>query len=146
MNIGKRAKIMVASLGLVGAGALGASAFTATGLNNQAGSAHFLGGAIEQSVTGATLMSTNYVFHDATNEAVDEVDLAFDAPAAGQYVKVVFHQGVTDTTATSVSTDAIPVSDKVGDALETGYGVKATVSSLTGVTGITVTVSETVIP
>ena len=79
MNITTRAKVLVGGIALVGAVALGGTAFTGTGVttSGQAASAQFVGGAISQSVTGATLSGIVYAYANGTNTAVHSVTLTF---------------------------------------------------------------------
>jgi hypothetical protein len=72
----KSAQIMsaVAVAGLVAAGT---SAFTATGVTNNAGSTQFVGGTVSQSITGGTLSSVVYAFADGTNTSIHTATLTF---------------------------------------------------------------------
>lgn len=138
MRIQNRAKAMIVAASLLGAVGIAGTAFTATGLTNNAGSTQFVGGSIDQSVTGAALTSVTYGYSDTTNTAVSSVALVFDANASGKTVAVTLHQGGTPTTLACVSDDSTPVANTIGTST---YGANCTASNLTGVTGITVAVS-----
>jgi len=55
------------ALAVAGLLAAGGSAFTGTGVTNNAGATKFIGGTVTQSVSGATLSTIGYTFSDATN-------------------------------------------------------------------------------
>ena len=79
----------------VGVIAATGSAFTGTGLTNNAGSSQFVGGTVSQSVTGATLSSLVYTFGNApANTAVHSFALTFaDGNADGVTPTVVLTGG-----------------------------------------------------
>lgn len=71
---------MLVGLAAVGVVATASSAFTATGLTatGTAAADQFVGGTIEQAVTGATINSIVYGYADApANTLVDEITLTF---------------------------------------------------------------------
>ena len=65
------------ALAVAGLVTAGGSAYTATGVTNNAGATRFIGGTVNQSVTGATLSTIAYTFSDATNTAVTVITLTF---------------------------------------------------------------------
>jgi hypothetical protein len=87
-------KLLGAAL-VVGVLAATGSAFTGTGVTNNAGASQFVGGTISQSVTGATLSSLVYTFGNApANTAVHSVALTFaDGNADGITPTIVFTGG-----------------------------------------------------
>lgn len=100
MKITTRAKVMTGAIALAGVATLTGGAFTATGVDNQAGASQFVGGQVSQTVTGATLSKVQYEFTDASNTAVDGVTLAFAEGADGRAVSVTLtHAGTPTTTA-----------------------------------------------
>ena len=99
------------------------SAFTGSGLTNNAGSSQYVGGTISQTISGATLTSIDYSFGDApANTAVNSVALTFaDSNADGKTPTVAFTGGnaVTFTctaidSTTHVSTCTTDGADRVG--------------------------------
>ena len=87
-------KILGATI-VLGVVAATGSAFTATGLTNNAGDSQFIGGTISQSVTGATLSGVAYSFGDVpANTAVHSVALTFaDANSDGMTPTVALTGG-----------------------------------------------------
>jgi hypothetical protein len=83
------------ALAVAGLLAAGGSAFTGTGVTNNAGATQFVGGTISQNVTGATLSSVVYAFGDApANTAVHSVALTFaDANSDGKTPTIAFAGG-----------------------------------------------------
>jgi hypothetical protein len=86
---------MVGAVAVVGAFAAAGTAFTSSGITNNAGSTQFVGGTVSQSVTGATLSSVAYTFGDAPgNTAVHSVLLTFaDSNADAKTPSVAFTGG-----------------------------------------------------
>ena len=74
------------ALAVAGLVAAGGSAFTAGGLIRSAPADQFIGGSVSQTITGATLLTTQYIV--ASNNYVTGIDLAFDAAAAGKTLVV----------------------------------------------------------
>jgi hypothetical protein len=70
---------IVAALAAAGLAAAAGSAFTATGLNTSGTAAlpQFVGGTVNQAVSGGTLDSIVYSFTDGTNSAVNGITLTF---------------------------------------------------------------------
>lgn len=88
----------VAVAGLVAAGG---SAFTGTGVTNNAGATQFVGGQVSQSVAGATLSSVAYTFAgDGSNTAVHSVSLTFADANADLKVPTIVFTGGNDVTFT----------------------------------------------
>jgi hypothetical protein len=133
MDIHKRAKILVAVVGLVGALAVGGVAFTATGLTDNAPPAALIGGTVSQTVSGATLSDVTYGFADPGNTEMNTVTLTF-ADATG---------GATPTLAVSPTDGSVTwTCEAVGATTPdvstcTASGAPA---YQTGVTGIAITV------
>jgi hypothetical protein len=86
---------LIGAVAVAGLVAAGGSAFTATGITNNAGSTQYIGGTVSQDVTGATLSSVTYSFGDApANTAVHSVALVFaDATTDGKTPTVAFTGG-----------------------------------------------------
>jgi hypothetical protein len=98
---------IISAVAVAGLVAAGTSAFTATGVTNNAGSTQFVGGTVSQSVTGATLSSIVYGFADSSNTAIHTATLTFaDANSDGLTPTVVF----TASSAQSFSCTAISAS------------------------------------
>lgn len=77
---------VISALSVAGLALVAGSAFTGAGLTNNAGSSQFVGGTVNQEVTGATLTNLEYGFvADGTQRAVNQVTLTF---AAGVDTKV----------------------------------------------------------
>jgi hypothetical protein len=80
----KSQKIMLAA-GLGIAALAGGTAFTGTGVTDNAGATQFLGGTVSQSVTGATLSNVAYGFADApANTEVNSITLTFGDATGGK--------------------------------------------------------------
>ncbi|MDT5210162.1 MAG: hypothetical protein QOF67_2577, partial [Mycobacterium sp.] len=78
----------------VGLVSIGGSAFTGTGVTNNAGASQFVGGTVDQTVSGATLSDVAYTFGDApANTAVHSVALTFAAGADGKTVEITISGG-----------------------------------------------------
>lgn len=116
----------------VGVLAATGSAFTATGLTNNAGANQFVGGTISQDVTGATLSSVTYAFGDApANTAVHSVALVFaDEITVGKTPTVA----LTGGNAVAFTCDAIAVTTHLSTCTTSG-------ADRTGVTSIAITVA-----
>ncbi|MCW2541491.1 MAG: hypothetical protein JWN95_3216 [Frankiales bacterium] len=84
----------LAAVAFAGLAAAGGSAFTGSGVTNNAGASQFVGGTVSQSVTGATLSSLEYSYADASNTAIHSALLTFaDADSDGKAVGIVFTGG-----------------------------------------------------
>ncbi|MBK5306252.1 MAG: hypothetical protein JJD92_06140 [Frankiaceae bacterium] len=118
---------------LVGVVAATGSAFTATGVTNNAGASQFIGGTISQSVKGATLSSVAYSFGDApANTAVHSVALTFaDANSDGITPSVVFTGG----NAVAFTCDVIAVTTHLSTCTTAGV-------DRIGVTSLAITVGS----
>ncbi|MCW2608209.1 MAG: hypothetical protein JWO60_2902 [Frankiales bacterium] len=94
MRITTTTKVLSA-LAVAGVVATTGSAFTGTGVTNSAGSTQYVGGTVDQAVTGATLAGVQYTFGDApANTAVHSVDLTFaDSATDGKTPTVAFTGG-----------------------------------------------------
>jgi hypothetical protein len=126
----KSAQILsaVAVAGLVAAGT---SAFTGTGVTNNAGATQFIGGTVSQSITGGTLSSVAYTFGDDSNTAIHTATLTFaDANTDGKTPTIAFTASSTQSftcTAISVSHVSTCTADATGQ---------------TGASAITITVTS----
>lgn len=130
-----RKSLIISGAAIVAAlAALGGSAFTGTGVDNQAGATQFVGGTVSQTVTGATLSSIDYTFTDTTNTAVQSIALTFANTADGRTVAVTPAGNASGGTFTcsNVSTNASSCTYTVGTDTLTGYK---------GLTSLDVTVS-----
>ena len=123
---------MFAAVAVVGAGGLAGSAFTASGITNNAGATQFVGGTVSQSVTGATLSSVAYSFGDApANTAVRSALLTFaDATTDGMTPTVELSGG----NAVAFTCTAIEAIGHTSTCTTAG-------ADRTGVTGIAITVA-----
>ena len=99
MTISKHARLLVATVSVLGALGIAGSAFTGSGFTNNAGPSQFVGGTVSQSVTGATLSSVAYTFGDPpANTAIHSALLTFaDANTDGKTPTVVFTGGSAAT-------------------------------------------------
>jgi hypothetical protein len=132
MRLTPTIKVVVGAIALAGALAAAGSAFTGTGVTNNAGSTQFVGGTVSQSVTGATLTSVTYAFGNApANTAVHSVALVFaDANTDGRTPTVAFTGG----NAVAFTCDEIAVTTHLSTCTTVG-------ADRTGVDSIAVTVS-----
>lgn len=128
----KSAKIFTA-LSVAGLAVAAGSAFTGTGVttSGQAASEQFVGGTVNQTVTGATLDSLVYGFTDGTKTAVNEVTLTF-ADATGGKTPTLSLTGGTAATFTCTTVDGTTF---------VSVCTAATGTSQTGVISAAVTVS-----
>jgi hypothetical protein len=91
----KSAKIITA-LSVTGLAVVAGSAFTGAGLTNNDGPTQFIGGTVNQLVTGATLESLTYGFgDDTTKTTAKSVVMTFGEDANGKSVDLVL-TGSTD--------------------------------------------------
>jgi len=74
--MGKSIKFICA-IAVAGLVAAGASAFTGTGVTDNAPGSVFVGGTVNQGVTGATLSNIAYTYSDPTKTAVSTIVLTF---------------------------------------------------------------------
>ncbi len=86
----------VAVAGLVAASG---SAFTAGGLVNGDGASEFVGGSVDQGITGSTVSSIVYDVDEPNNKIVS-VALTFDAAALGKTPTITFTGGTVNGTYT----------------------------------------------
>ena len=101
---------ILGAVGVAGAIAAGGSAFTGAGLTNSAGTTQFLGGNVDQSVTGASLTGVVYGFSDAAgaHRNVNLLTLTFGADGLGKTVGVTPTAGTwAGGTATHFACDAV---------------------------------------
>lgn len=89
---------LVGAFAVAGLIAAGGSAFTATGVTNNAGASQFVGGTVSQTVSGATLSSIAYTFADTSNTAVTAANLTFadDALTYGKTVTATLSGGTAE--------------------------------------------------
>jgi hypothetical protein len=119
----RKSLILAGAAGLAGLAIAGGAAFTGAGLSTSGSAAapQFIGGTVNQAVTGATLNSVNYTFTDATNTAVDQIDLTFAAGANSRTVAVTPHgAGAGDFTCSVVALNASSCTYQPA-AAEAGY-------------------------
>lgn len=124
---------LITALSVAGVAVAAGSAFTGTGVttSGQAAADQFVGGTVNQSVTGATLNSIEYGFTDGTKTAVNKVTLTF-ADATGGRTPGIALSGGTPAVFTCTPIDAITF-ESVCDAAAT--------TSQTGVTSAAISVS-----
>lgn len=121
-------KILTA-VAVAGIAFAGGSAFTGTGLTNDAGASQFIGGQVSQSVTGATLENVAYAFADATAKtSVNQITLTFADTADGLEVAAT-PSGSTDGTFTC--------GNIVSNASTCSFTADPATPELTGYTGLT---------
>ena len=99
MNSKKRTKAAVCAFAVVTAiGLVAGGAFTAGGVTNSAPPdvAGFVGGHVDQSITGADITAINYTL-DATASDIVGVAVTTDAPR-GKAMTIAFSGGTTDAT------------------------------------------------
>src|SRR4051812_19246470 len=98
MKINKRAKAVIAAAALIGTAGIAGTAFTATGIERTAPATQFVGGTVNQTVTGAVLSNIEYGFADDTHMDVDEIKITFtDGAADTQSVDVTLSGADTAT-------------------------------------------------
>jgi hypothetical protein len=118
------------ALAVAGLVAAGGSAFTSTGVTNNAGPTQFIGGTVSQSVTGATISTIAYNFSDATKTAVTTIVLTFADATGGK-------------TPTLVSTGTGPADVYTCTAIAAGTFISTCSAALPdpGVTSVAITVT-----
>jgi hypothetical protein len=90
----RKSTTVIAAVTAAGLVTIGGSAFTGTGVTNNAGASQFVGGTVNQTVSGATLSNVAYTFGDApANTAVHSVALTFAAGATGKTVAITISGG-----------------------------------------------------
>jgi hypothetical protein len=131
INMRTSAKV-ISALSVAGLAVVAGSAFTGAGLINDAGSTQFVGGTVNQEVSGATLDTLVYGFTDGTKTAVNQVTLTFADATGGKTPTVTLTGGgiatftcaaingttfvsvcnptVADTTKTNVTNASVTVS------------------------------------
>jgi hypothetical protein len=124
---------LITALSVAGVAVAAGSAFTGTGVTTagQATVDQFVGGTVNQSVTGATLNSIEYGFTDGTKTAVNKVTLTFSDATDGKTPTIALSGG-TPATFTCTAIDGTTFKS-VCDAAET--------TSQTGVTSASITIS-----
>ncbi|MDQ0826189.1 hypothetical protein QFZ60_002362 [Arthrobacter sp. B2I5] len=125
---------IVTALSVTGLALAAGSAFTGAGLVNAAGPSQFVGGTVNQTVTGATLTNLQYGFTDGTKTAVNKVTLTFAPGAEGKTVNVSLAGGATPAafSCTAIDIDGLSICDA------------ATGTSQSDVDGASVTVADAV--
>jgi hypothetical protein len=129
-------KKLLGAVAVAGVIAAGGSAFTGTGVTSTAAASQFVGGTVQQAVTGATLNDVSYGFSDATNTAINAVTLTFAADALGKTVGIAL-TGNGASTSSCVDVHGV---DNAG-TITGPYTSECTVTAYTGANGIAVTVS-----
>lgn len=107
MKISTRAKALVGAVAITGAAIAMGGAFTAGGIS---GTAHetdaFIGGSVDQSITGATLSSIVHDVDEANNK-INSVLLTFgDATADNKVPEITFAGATENGVYTCVAVDA----------------------------------------
>lgn len=132
------------AIGIAAVIAAGSSAFTAGGLTLAGGQeTRFIGGTVSQAVTGATLNTIDYAYHDVDHLAIDTITLVFadslieSAPgvAAVRTVQVTTNNGTPGATFTCVTGTGTPTLEK------TSICSAAAPLGFTGLTDLDVTVT-----
>ena len=112
-------------MAIAGLASLGGSAFTGTGVANNAPASQFVGGTVSQTVTGATLESVGYAFADGpANTQVQTINLTFSNTADGRTVSVTPTGGATGVgtfSCTGVATNASTCTYTPGTDTLAGY-------------------------
>jgi hypothetical protein len=122
---------IMGAIAVAGLVAAGTSAFTASGITNNAGASQFVGGTVSQSITGATLSTIAYGFSDApANSAITSVTLTFaDANSDGKTPTVTFTAGSPESFTCSAISGSHVSTCTADSADQTGAsGVAITVS------------------
>ncbi|MBV1781361.1 hypothetical protein KRR55_19855 [Paeniglutamicibacter sp. ABSL32-1] len=131
----KSHKILTA-VAVAGIAFAGGSAFTGTGLTNNAGATQFIGGQVSQSVTGATLASVAYAFADTTAKtSVNSITLTFADTADGLEVAATPSGGSGGTFTCGLVSANVSTCTFAPATAETGY---------TGLTSLAIDVTEAV--
>ncbi|MFD5276334.1 hypothetical protein ACFWIX_02105 [Pseudarthrobacter sp. NPDC058362] len=132
----KSAKIVTA-LSVAGLAVAAGSAFTGTGLTNNAGESQFVGGTVSQAVSGATLTNVGYGFYDTdTQNEINSIALTFAAGAEGKAVTVTTTGGSGGTfTCEAIGAATANVSNCT-------FTATATESGYTGLTSLAVSVAN----
>jgi hypothetical protein len=108
----KSLKVLTA-VAVAGLALAGGSAFTGTGLatSGTAASAQFVGGTVNQSVTGATLSTIAYTFADTTNTSATAVKLTFADATGGKTPTIELNSSGTPITTCSAIDPTLFTSD-----------------------------------
>ena len=123
------------ALAVAGLVAAGGSAFTSSGLKNNAGPSSFAGGSITQSISGATLENIAYTYTNATNTAVLSVALTFtDNPAIYGKIVTASLPGGTGT--------ALAACSALGAAAALTVTCASDAAGITGATSLVVNVAS----
>lgn len=93
----RKSTTLLSALAIAGLGLAGGSAFTGSGLTNNAGATQFVGGTVSQTFTGATLSTVAYTYSDASNTAIHSALLTFAADADGKLVAIAFTGSASGT-------------------------------------------------
>ncbi len=125
----KSSKIIVA-VAFAGLAAAGSAAFTGSGLSSSAGATQFIGGTVNQGVSGATLTDVEYSFTDATKTATNQVLLTFATDADGKTVAI----SLSGSGATAFTCTDVEILNHTSTCSPDG-------APATGVTGANITVS-----
>jgi len=135
MSITRRAKSVVASAALLGAALSAGTAFTAGGVSLAgAPPSEFIGGSVEQVITGATITNIAYDVDEAANKIVS-VQLIFgDGTADGKTPVVAFAGAAENGEYTCTAVDAET------NVSTCGGGASPEDQADTNVSGLTITV------
>ncbi|NKX55426.1 hypothetical protein [Arthrobacter mobilis] len=122
---------LLAAVAVAGLTFAAGSAFTGTGVTNNAGATQFIGGTVTQTVTGATLSTVGYGFTDATKTAVNKVTLTFADATGGKTPSIELNGAANGFTCE-------PVTQNVDNG---AFESTCAGPALTGLSSIAVTVS-----
>jgi len=119
MNLTKRNKIIIAAVALAGAVAVTGSAFTAGGLSDSS-SDSFIGGTVDQTITGAVLTDVDY--NIGVDDDIDSVAVTVTGNVAGRTLEIEFYDAVPAATGAPYTCTTISVG---GTSTCTPTGTKA---------------------
>jgi RimJ/RimL family protein N-acetyltransferase len=111
-----RTSKIIAAVAVAAFAAAGGSALTGSGVTDNAGASSYVGGTVNQAVTGAVLSTIGYTYSDTTNTAVTVITLTFgDAVTNGKTPTLLVSATAADvftctaiTATVSVCTAATP--------------------------------------
>lgn len=108
MNTSTRAKALIGAVAIGGSAVAMGGAFTAGGIGGTAHSTPaFIGGSVDQSITGATMSAIVYDVDEAANK-ITSVELTFTGTAADGKTPVITFTGATvNGTYTCAAIDAV---------------------------------------
>lgn len=107
MNLTKRNKIIIGAVALAGAAAVTGSAFTAGGLVDNT-TDDFIGGTVDQLITGASLENVDYDIGVAND--IDQVVVTLDGNVEGRRLEIEFYDGTNTLTGSAYTCTTINAS------------------------------------